>query len=266
ARTDRLQSVADKHGVPLNLESLFGSIDYCECDDCLSVYSPAAYFVDILQYLRNNNLDPSKISSDPKDISNTPLEKLFRRRPDLGCLELTCENTFTVLPYIDLANEVMESFIVHLDKYHVDTHDPKQATLAVFNVTDETSSELLSQPQHVNYEAYCLLKSAVYPFSLPYHQPVDVIRIWLKYFGTSRCELLDTFRTSTEACDTVTLTPARLDELKKLHGAIYDRAVDAEFLSITQEEYIILTHEAFWPKAYFDLTLQKTHTDNEYRQ
>ena len=33
-----------------------------------------------------------------------------------------------------------------------------------------------------------------------------------------------------------------------------DRAVDAEFLGLTQEEYIILTHEAFWPKRYFDLT------------
>jgi hypothetical protein len=265
-RMAKLQVVADKNGVPLNLETLFGNIDYCECDDCLSVYSPAAYFVEILQYLRNNDLDPKNPNTGQSGIAGTPLEKLFRRRPDLGCLELTCENTFTVLPYIDLANEVMESFIVHLDKYHLDTHHPKKATLEVFNVTDEVTSELVAQPQHVNYEAYCILKSAVYPFSLPYHQPIDVIRIWLKYFGTSRWELLDIFRTSTEACDTVVLTPAQLDELKKLHGTVYDRAVDAEFLSITQEEYIILTREAFWPKAYFDLTLQKTHTNDEYRQ
>jgi Tc toxin complex TcA C-terminal TcB-binding domain/Neuraminidase-like domain len=274
ARMAKLQAVADQHAPQLNLETLFGSIDYCECDECLSVYSPASYFVEILQYLRNNDLgpdptDPSKPSpgtrTDPKDISKTPLEKLFRRRPDLGCLELTCENTFTVLPYIDLVNEVMESFIVHLDKYRTDPNIPKQATLEVFNVLDETTSELLAQPQHVNYQAYCILKDAVYPFTLPYHQPIDVIRIWLKYMGTSRYELLDTFRTATETCDHVVLTAYQQQQLKDLHEIVLDQSADAEFLGITQEEHIILTHEAFWPKAYFDLTLQKVHTDDEYQ-
>ena len=275
AKMAMLQSVADAQAVPLNLEALFGSIDYCECDDCLSVYSPAAYFVEILQYLRNNNLGPDPtnpgspspgIRTDPKDISNTPLEKLFRRRPDLGCLELTCENTFTVLPYIDLVNEVMESFVVHLDKYKADTHTPKQATLEVFNVLDETSSELLAQPQHVNYQAYCILKDAVYPFTLPYHQPIDAIRIWLKNLGTSRYELLDTFRTATEAFTGPALTPAQQQQLQTLHATVLDRSADAEFLGITQEEHIILTREAFWPKAYFDLTLQKVHSDDEYQK
>jgi len=266
AKMAKLQGVADAQAVPLNLEALFGSIDYCECDDCLSVYSPAAYFVEILQYLRNNDLDPKNPHTGQKGIAGTPLEKLFRRRPDLGCLELTCENTFTVLPYIDLVNEVMESFVVHLDKYHVDTHTPKQATLEVFNVLDETTSELLAQPQHVNYQAYCILKDAVYPFTLPYHQPIDAIRIWLKYLGSSRYELLDTFRTATEAFSGPPLTPAQQQQLQALHATVLDRSADAEFLGITQEEHIILTREAFWPKAYFDLTLQKVHTDSEYQK
>jgi hypothetical protein len=267
-RAAKLQAVADRNNVPLTLETLFGSIDQCECDDCLSVYSPAAYFVELLQYLRNNNLDPDpKFTNTGKaGIVGTPLEMLFRRRPDLGCLELTCENTFTVLPYVDLANEVMESFVVHLDKYATDGNNPKQATLEVFNVTDETTSELLAQPQHVNYQAYCILKNAVYSFTLPYHQPIDVIRIWLKYLGTTRWELLDAFRTPTETCDAVTLTPAQLDQLKKLHGMVFDRSTDAEFLGIVQEEYIILTREAFWSKAYFELTTQTTFTDDQYRQ
>ena len=275
ARMAAMQAVADQKAVPLNLETLFGSMDYCECNDCQSVYSPASYFVEILQYLRNNDLgpdpkDPSKpnpgIRKDPKDISNTPLEKLFRRRPDLGCLELTCENTFTVLPYIDLVNEVMESFVVHLDKYKNDPNVPKQATLEVFNVLDETTSELLAQPQHVNYQAYCILKDAVYPFTLPYHQAIDVIRIWLKYMGVSRYELLDTFRTATENCTNASLTPAQLEELKTLHATVLDRSADAEFLSMTQEEYIILTHEAFWPKTYFDLTAPPPVSDDDYRK
>ena len=31
------------------MESLFGSMDYCECEHCRSVLSPAAYLVDLLQ-------------------------------------------------------------------------------------------------------------------------------------------------------------------------------------------------------------------------
>src|ERR1044071_397841 len=95
-----LRAAIDNHKAPLNLEAIFGSIDYCECEECTSVYSPAVYFVDLLQYLRNNNLDPDNPNTGKDGIAGTPLEKLFRRRPDLGCLELTCANTNTVLPYI----------------------------------------------------------------------------------------------------------------------------------------------------------------------
>jgi peptidoglycan hydrolase-like protein with peptidoglycan-binding domain len=267
-RMAMMQDVVDRQEVPvpLNLEALFGDMDFCECEECTSVYSPAAYFVELLQYLRNNNLDPKKVKPNPKDISDTPLEKLFRRRPDLGCLELTCDNTFTVLPYIDLVNEVMESFVVHLDEYHTDPNVPKKAKLEAFNIEDETSSELLAQPQHTNYQAYCILKSAVYPFTLPYHQPIDAIRIFLKYLETSRYELLDVYRSADDACANAAFSPALQEELKKIHAAVLDRAVDAEFLGMTQEEYIILTKEAFWSKRYFDITLSMTHREEEYRQ
>src|SRR5215204_4813905 len=33
------------------LESLFGSMDFCECEHCRSVLSPAAYLVDLLQFV-----------------------------------------------------------------------------------------------------------------------------------------------------------------------------------------------------------------------
>jgi hypothetical protein len=266
-RQDRAAAFAEAAGntkTPVNLEDLFG-IDTCECDDCLSIYSPAAYFVDLLQYLRNNDLDPNA-KSDPTDITGTPLDMLFRRRPDLKCLELTCDNTFTVLPYIDLATEVMESFTVHAGDYSASTTTPKQATLEVFNVTDETTTELLSQPQHVNYQAYCFLKGAVYPFTLPYHQPIDVARIWLPALGTTRYELLDTFRTPTETntSSTTPLPQAEQDELNGLHREVYERATDSEYLGITQEEYIILTHEAFWAKRYFEITTDTSISADDY--
>ncbi len=266
-RMNTLMLAAKGQNIPVNLESLFGSIDTCECEKCLSVYSPAAYFVELLQYLRNNNLQEKLVRKDPTDISGTPLDMLFRRRPDLGCLELTCENTYTVLPYIDLVNEVLESFIVHRKEYESDTpippNSPKKTTLEAFNVSDETSSELLAEPQHINDLAYCVLKDAVYPFSLPYHQPIDAIRIYLDYLGTSREELIDTFRSANDPCFSDT-EPALQAELNILHTLAIDRAVDAESLGLTEEEYVILVRQKFWTKRYFEITQKKTLTDDDY--
>jgi hypothetical protein len=265
-RLANAEALVKEKGVPLNLETLFGSLDYCECDECLSVYSPAAYFVELLQYLRNNNLDPENPNSGQPGFADTPLEMLFRRRPDLGCLELSCENTFTVLPYVDLVNEVMESFLVHEGKYHADTREPKQTTLDAFNVEGETTGELLAEAQHTHYEAYCILKSAVYPFTLPYHQPLDAERVFLEYLETSRFELVNTYRTASADCPSTTLGADATKELQAVHELLLQRAADAEYLGLSQEEYIIFTREAFWPKRYFELTQGSTITDELYRQ
>ena len=80
------------------LPTLFGSLDLCDCSQCQSLYSPAAYFVDILRFL----------GEGPFKNNFTPLQVLFSRRPDLEHIELTCENTTTPLPYVDLAREILE--------------------------------------------------------------------------------------------------------------------------------------------------------------
>lgn len=281
-RISQFDAVAAAQGVPLSWENLFGDIDLCSCDDCHSVYSPANYYVELLQYLRNNDLDPSSKypNTGKKGIVGTPLEKLFDRRPDLGCLELTCENTNTVLPYIDLANEVMESFVVHLDSFKVTTSPTGETDtkdiIDIWNTEDETTGELLAQPQHTNYKAYCILKSAVYPFTLPYHQPIDEIRIFLKFLGTSRYELLKTFQTTPLIEDSSGIPqplvppPAPPDPneavLLSLNTIALQRAVDAEYLGLTQEEYIILTKEAYWQKQFFDIKGNTVLTTADYQK
>ena len=82
-----------------NLQNLFGKADICECEHCRSVYSPAAYFADLLMFLQARDSVTPGVSV--KDV-------LFQRRPDLGFLELSCENSNTPLPYVDLACEVLE--------------------------------------------------------------------------------------------------------------------------------------------------------------
>lgn len=90
-----------------NLQTLFGSLDYCECRDCRSVYSPAAYFIDILMFLEARKSTKPKPGGDFYSVK----QMLFDRRPDLGEIELSCENTNTPLPYIDLVNEILEDVV-----------------------------------------------------------------------------------------------------------------------------------------------------------
>lgn len=86
----------DPEQVP-NLTTLFGSLDSCDCADCRSVAGPAAYFAEILAFLG----DRAQGRTNARDI-------LLQRRRDLGWLELTCDNTNVVLPYVDLVNEILE--------------------------------------------------------------------------------------------------------------------------------------------------------------
>ena len=83
---------------------LFGPLDCIECDHDRSVYGPAAYLVDLFHFLRDA----------PRKNGNSSLDILFRRRPDLAGLELSPENTITLMPYVDLVNEVLENAITPL--------------------------------------------------------------------------------------------------------------------------------------------------------
>ena len=89
-------------------QTLFGSVDFCECEHCRSLYSPAAYQTDILNFLRGR--DAKSSSSSAKDV-------LFKRRPDLGDIELSCENTNISVPYVDLVNEVLETAVLPFERF-----------------------------------------------------------------------------------------------------------------------------------------------------
>ncbi|MGY1582266.1 Tc toxin subunit A-related protein [Streptomyces sp. MN13] len=89
-----------------NLRTLFGSLDYCACPPCRSVHSPAAYFVDVLRFLGQRGTQGTG-----QHWGKSVRTVLLERRPDLGALELSCANTDTAMPYIDLVNEVLEDAV-----------------------------------------------------------------------------------------------------------------------------------------------------------
>ncbi len=91
-----------------NWNNLFKTGDLCECEQCRSAVSPAAYFADLLIFLK----DRKSKKLNPDGTGNYSVKDiLFDRRPDLGYLELNCDNALTPLPYIDVVCEVLEDAV-----------------------------------------------------------------------------------------------------------------------------------------------------------
>ena len=145
-----------------DLQALFGSLDYCECSDCRSVLSPAAYFVDLLQFLKQRGA----------------LAALLARRPDLQYIALGCGNTDVTLPYIDVVNELLEAAIA------------PPATPVTLYETAGTSDERRALPQAVSQAAYDKTAAAVFPLTLPFDLPFAQASAFLDAMGTALDRLM----------------------------------------------------------------------------
>ncbi|WP_338829107.1 neuraminidase-like domain-containing protein [Bradyrhizobium sp. 27S5] len=97
-------------------EMLFGSLDACACDECDSIYGPASYLVDVLEYFKKleagnpGDGTPAPCLAAPASAKHV-FDVLMSRRPDIGYLDLNCANAMTPVPYIDLVNELLEDFV-----------------------------------------------------------------------------------------------------------------------------------------------------------
>jgi peptidoglycan hydrolase-like protein with peptidoglycan-binding domain len=205
------------------LEGLFGSMDWCACDHCRSVLSPAAYLVDLLFF----------IDRAPPDVEHkNPLTALDDRRPDIQKLQLTCENTNTPLPYLDLVSEVLEYFVVNA----AGATDPPLKGYAGHNDDgSRTAEELLAAPQFTTNQAYegasAPLRAAVFPPPLPFHRSLETLR---RLFDRSELPL-QTAMEALRGSDAVERAGAA-------SGASYGwRDILLEQLRLSRDEYRLLT-------------------------
>jgi len=173
-----------------NLETLFGSLDLCNCSECTSMYSPAAYYTDILNFIK------SKLATTPPKVYN----ELIRRRPDLVHIDLSCKNTNTVMPYIDLVNELLELAILKANNIAMPAQFKSYQTSAA-------SLELEAYPEHTykdntgtyladsTYETVYnnILSNAVFGNTLPFSLPLEESRTYLAHLGYTRYELMMKF-------------------------------------------------------------------------
>jgi len=157
-----------------DIETLFGSTDYCDCQHCQSVYSPSAYLADVLTFLESKPAESSFTSAE--NVLTAP-----NRRGDIEAIKLNCQNTDTPMPYIDLACEILEENIYASGIDH-------QTTL--------TAEELKAMPEHVNKAAYSKLRDTAYPMNSSFNLWQEESRTYLNKMGIKRYELMEAFKGS----------------------------------------------------------------------
>ena len=215
-----------------SMQTLFGSVDYCQCDDCQSVLSPAAYFVDLMEFLRTSTANAKGYT--PLDtligsldgVIGTGVGKIPSRRADLAALPLTCANTNTAMPYIDIVNEILEYYV---------SNGALDAGVA-YDTGSVSTDDLTAEPQHILAGAYTQLMKANlnfgYPLGLPFDLWLETVRGFCSYFKIPLVRVLDALRS--------------VDQLELFTDAAnltyYRASIFSEMLSLSPSEYAIFSN------------------------
>lgn len=84
-----------QEGIP-DYQRLFGPMLTCDCEDCMSIFGPAAYFTDLMRVISDYITQPTENSF-----------KLQFRRPDLWKLPLDCLTATAEVSYLDIVNAAL---------------------------------------------------------------------------------------------------------------------------------------------------------------
>lgn len=179
-RFNNYQALTDSNfnGLP-SYEDLFGNQNFCNCQDCRSVLSPAAYFVDLM-----------RLQATYLKIDKETAYSLQSRRGDLWTLELSCGHTNTVVPKLEIVNKVLLSNSGLLE------------------------SDMQGKNEDQDYEP---LNKIFYPFNLPFNLPLAKIRQYLTTVKTSLADIwqninsdnISAFTSQTIQLDTLGLSPEK---------------------------------------------------------
>lgn len=144
----------------------------CEAPPHRSLLGPAKYLV----YLHKLAIP------NPPAVPVTPLYTLAR--PDIPSLVLDQPNTESLLPEIDIVNELLESLCA--------------GTAITAHQSTRTSDELAILPEYAApasaFACWSQLRTSYSPAPLPYDQRLDATRTYLDALETSRAAVMRLFR------------------------------------------------------------------------
>ncbi len=152
--TDESDCAALARDLP-NYQEMFGDLDYIDCEHCGSIFSPAAYVVDLMRIVDQYITEPNEES-----IHQAEGLTLNERRPDLAKIPLTCEKTNTVVPSLQIINHILE-----------------EQVNAALGSSDALKSLAIEK----------------YPFNLPFNFPLEQIRSYLGHLKTDLATIYETF-------------------------------------------------------------------------
>ncbi|HEX8355117.1 MAG TPA: hypothetical protein VF611_19590, partial [Pyrinomonadaceae bacterium] len=228
-----------------------GSIVNCVPPAHLSPLGPVAYLHELLRAAENSTCDNPLPAEPVKALAAA----LSGRRGPLGNLRATKSNLEVPLPLIDIVNESLEHIVA------------ADASGAVYNTaTDQVGGHELKSnpnpapgaylhdpatmfealPEHstpavptAGQAAYDKLKVDFSACGLPYSQPLDVARTYLRQLGTDRFDTMRHFRRDVTE---FVLDPADETPEFQRHLLRYPVRIDIaiEYLGITPEEYAAL--------------------------
>ena len=159
------------------ISQVFGAFNSCACTACESVHSPAAYLYNLLHWMKS-------------DVQGA-FPRLMEKRPDIADIKLSCFNTHTVLPYIDLVNEALcwtlDDNIVPPTET---TWDEADLRLQPENRYGAASA---ATPADIPNTAEEQLKTKFFPASLPYYRSASEGRAAFSASGLNFSDVMATF-------------------------------------------------------------------------
>jgi hypothetical protein len=188
------QSFIDHHDRVPGYDRLFESLDFVDHDHCRSILSPAAYFVDLMRFIETY--------IGQADLSEG--HRLAERVPRLFGMALDCENTYSLVPYIDLVVEVLEDVAR----------------------TSETP------------DPYAAVEAATFPMSLPEHLPLEELRLYLRQLKLSLAEIYELFGPLAPEATAEVLALAPRE--RRLVQGQRQPALAREILGLSPREYELL--------------------------
>ncbi|HEU5138114.1 MAG TPA: neuraminidase-like domain-containing protein [Steroidobacteraceae bacterium] len=165
--------------------AMFGNVNGCYCPPCDSAHGPAAYLMDLFEFLKDKDAD---------GVTGGPmlLDILFGRRRDLPHLKLNCANAMTPLPYIDLVIELLER---HIEQAW-DIDQAPQTPESIEGVED-IAARLRAMPQEretpilVDGESPASLSAATYPWNWPFEAGFRRSMAGFSLLGVTPAEVLE---------------------------------------------------------------------------
>ncbi|MGL5999749.1 MAG: Tc toxin subunit A, partial [Pseudomonas proteolytica] len=97
-------TLAELQALP-SYAAMFGNQNFCTCEDCKSIFGPAAYYVDIMR-ITDAYVSQVNQGSIPAKYP------LVVRREDLFTLPLSCATTNDLMAYLAIANRVLTDKLV----------------------------------------------------------------------------------------------------------------------------------------------------------